>query len=110
MFFQYRGHIVYLCNRQAAFHRAVAGNQYVVLHLPGPNIVAVHQFVEFRRQAVEELLDRLRKLLHFTAAGVGCCNVPAQRLDMNVHLDGSVAQLPNLFLQLGGLAMRFAQA
>ena len=101
---------MYLRDWQAAFHRTVAGNQYVVLHLPGPNIVAVHQFVEFRRQAVEELLDRPRKLLHFTCARVRRRNVPAQRLDMNVHLDGAVPQLTNLLLELRGLAMRFAQA
>ena len=47
--FERRRHVVNLRDRQAAVHRAVAGDQNFVLHLPHVHFVAIHQLVKFRR-------------------------------------------------------------
>jgi len=52
--FQYRGHIVDLRDRQTAFHCAMAGHKmWCSTCRPGRR--GSYQFVEFRRQLVEEL-------------------------------------------------------
>ncbi len=51
-----------------------------------------------------------RKLFHLPNTRVGRCDVPPQRLDVNVHLDRPVAQFANFLFQFRGLTMRFAEA
>ena len=82
----------------------------MVFDLPRAYVVAIYELVEFRRQAVEELLDGRRELLHLAYARVRRGDVPPEGLDVDIYFDHAVAQLANLFFQIGCLTMRLAQA
>src|SRR5271163_4469274 len=91
-----------LCDRQIALHGAVAGGQDAVLYLAHVDVVAIHELIVFGGQRVQEPLDGARELLHFTAADVGGGDVAAQGLDVDVDVDGPIAQLANAVFELGG--------
>ena len=84
--FQRGGYVMDLSNRQRAAHRAMAGSEDVVFHLANTDVVAIDELVDLGRQAVNEFFDRPRELLHFARAGVGCGDVAAKRLDMDIHV------------------------
>ena len=75
-----------------------------MLNLANMNVVAIHQLVVLGGEIVQKLLDRVRELLHFAAVGVRSGDVP-ERLDVNVHVDRSVAQLANALFEIRRLAM-----
>src|SRR5437660_10474139 len=108
--FQSGGHIVDLRDGQLALHGAMARDQNMMLDLPHADVVAVHQFIELRRQAVQEILDGLGELLHLLEVRVGRRDVVPLRLDVDVYVNGAVAQFADLVFQFAGLAMGLAQA
>ena len=79
-----------------------------MLHLPGPDVVAIHQLVELQRQAVQKVLDGPRKLLHFSNACVRRGDMPPQWFDVDIYFGVSITQLENFFFQFRGLAVRVA--
>ena len=93
--FEGGGDVVDLGDGQRAFHGAVAGDVDVMFDLACADVVAIHEFVEFRGQAVDEVLDGAGELLHFADAGVGSGDVAPQRLDVNVYFDEAVAHPHN---------------
>jgi len=82
----------------------------VVFHLSHAHVVAIYELVEFRSQGVQKILDRSGELFHLAGASVGRGDVPAERLDMDIHVRGAVAQLADAFFEFAGLTMRFPQA
>src|SRR5208282_1605099 len=84
--FQRGGYIMHLGNRQRASHRAMAASENVMLHLADAHVMTVYELVEFGRQAVQEIFDRPGELFHFADTRVGCGDVAAERLDVNIYV------------------------
>ena len=57
------GDVMNLRNRLVAIHRTVAGHDYLVLHHPNMNIVAIHHLREVGAQRNHIALHRKRKSL-----------------------------------------------
>jgi hypothetical protein len=84
--FEGGGDVVNFGDGQGAAHGAMARRENVMLDLTDADVVAVHQFVEFGRERVEELLDGAGELLHFAGAGIRSSDMATERLDVNVHV------------------------
>src|SRR5690348_18013906 len=101
-----RRHIVNLRDGQAAVHRAVAGNENPVLHAAHIGLVAIHQLVEFRRQAVDEIPHAAGELVQLFAAR----DPRAQRLNVDIYVCVSARFAQQIVLKLRSEPPLIAQA
>src|SRR5277367_2583323 len=104
--FQGGGDVVDFGDGQAAVHGAVAGDQDFVIHAADVHFVAVRQLVIFGLQRIQKFLHGARKFFHLLAAA----DFRAERLDVNIHQRARIGFLPDVLFELGGAAVRFAQA
>ena len=106
--FERRRHVVDFGDRQVAVHRAMAGDQNLVLHAAHVHVVAIDQLAdippasEFRNSCTAS-----RKLLHFLARRQ--CALPAARCECSRAFRRTVSA-SDFFFQSRGPAVRFAQA
>ena len=108
--FEGGGHVMDLGDGKRAFHGAVAGDVDVMLDLACADVMTIYELIELGGEAVDEVLDGARELLHLADAGVGGGDVAAQGLDVDVYFNRAVAEFTDFLFQFGGLAMGFAQA
>ena len=108
--FESGGDIVDPGDGEFTLHDAVAGNKYVMLDLADANIVTINELVVRAGHAVEESFHGHLQLAHLAGAGVGSRDMAAERLDVNVYVDITLAEFADAIFEFGGAAVGFAQA
>ena len=107
--FKSRQDIMNAGNGEVIFHDAVAGDQDVVFDLADANIMTVDELVVGRGHVIEKGFDGHFKLAHFAGTSVGCGDMTAEGLDVDIDVYVAIAQGADAVFELGGAAVGFAE-
>ena len=107
--FKSRQDIMNAGNGEFTFHNAMAGDQDVVFDLADANIVTVDELIVGGGHVIEKGFDGHFKLAHFAGTSVGCGDMTAEGLDVDIDVHIAIAQGADAVFKISGPAVGFAE-